>query len=75
MKKYVKDLHITGVEHLRKDYVLLRLTDQTNPLPEMQPGQFVEVRVDKSAETFLRRPISINYAVSYTHLTLPTNCT
>ena len=61
MKKYVKDLHITGVEHLRKDYVLLRLTDQTNPLPEMQPGQFVEVRVDKSAETFLRRPISINY--------------
>lgn len=27
----------------------------------MLPGQFVEVRVDGSPATFLRRPISINY--------------
>ena len=31
------------------------------PLPAMLPGQFVEVRVDGSPSTFLRRPISINY--------------
>ena len=27
----------------------------------MLPGQFVEIRVDGSSTTFLRRPISINY--------------
>lgn len=27
----------------------------------MLPGQFVQVRVDNSPTTFLRRPISINY--------------
>ena len=61
MKKYVSDLRITGVEIPRKDYVLLRLTDPNGALPSMLPGQFVEVRVDGSAETFLRRPISVNF--------------
>lgn len=32
-----------------------------NPLPEMLPGQFAEIRIDGSNTTFLRRPISINY--------------
>ena len=39
--------------------MLIRLTD-TKPLPEMLPGQFVELRVDGSPNTFLRRPISIH---------------
>jgi dihydroorotate dehydrogenase electron transfer subunit len=30
-------------------------------LPEMLPGQFVQVRVDNSSATFLRRPISIHF--------------
>ncbi len=54
-------MKISAVEHPREDYVLLKLTDPDNPLPEMNPGQFVEVRVDKSPSTFLRRPISINF--------------
>ena len=29
-------------------------------LPEMLPGQFVQILVDNSPEVFLRRPISIN---------------
>ena len=29
-------------------------------LPELKPGQFVQVKVEGSAETFLRRPISIH---------------
>ena len=39
--------------------VLLRLRSE-KPLPEIQPGQFVQVRVDGSPSTYLRRPISIH---------------
>ena len=35
----------------------------------IQPGQFVEVRVDGSKNTFLRRPISVNY-IDAKHLLL-----
>ncbi len=59
MKKYCLDLEVKALEHLNDKYVLLRLT-QTAPLPEMVPGQFVEVKVEGSENTFLRRPISIN---------------
>lgn len=60
MKKYVLDLIVSSSERLSPKHVLLKLTSQ-QPLPEMLPGQFVEVRVDDSPTTFLRRPISINY--------------
>lgn len=60
MKKYVLDLIVSSVEHINEKYVLLKLT-HSEALPEMQPGQFVEVRVDGSSTTFLRRPISINF--------------
>lgn len=60
MKKFVKDLRLVAIEHLPADNFVLRLTD-TEPLPEMRPGQFVEVLVKDSPTTFLRRPISINY--------------
>lgn len=60
MKKYLLDLRVKSVEQIHQRYVLIRLTDD-NPLPEMLPGQFVEVRVDGSPNTFLRRPISINF--------------
>ena len=60
MKKYVLDLKVVSVEKLHERYVLIKLTDDKE-LPEMLPGQFVEVRVDGSPSTFLRRPISINY--------------
>ena len=60
MKKYILDLSVRAVERLSEKHILLKLTD-SNPLPEMLPGQFVEVRVDGSSTTFLRRPISINF--------------
>ncbi len=60
MKKYILDLTVRAVERLSEKHVLIRLTDE-KPLPDMVPGQFVEVRVDGSATTFLRRPISINF--------------
>ncbi|MCQ2266490.1 MAG: dihydroorotate dehydrogenase electron transfer subunit [Bacteroidaceae bacterium] len=60
--KHILDLRVVTVEHPRADYVLLKLTNPAGPMPAMEPGQFVEVRVDGSATTFLRRPISINHA-------------
>ena len=60
MKKYLLDLTVRSVERIHERYVLIRLTDE-KPLPEMLPGQFVEVRVDGSPTTFLRRPISIHF--------------
>jgi dihydroorotate dehydrogenase electron transfer subunit len=60
MKKFALDLTVTDVEHLHSFYVLIKLT-HTSPLPDMCPGQFVEILVEGSPTTFLRRPISINY--------------
>jgi dihydroorotate dehydrogenase electron transfer subunit len=60
MKKYLLDLRVNSVEQIHQRYVLIKLTDD-QPLPEMLPGQFVEIRVDGSPSTFLRRPISINF--------------
>ena len=60
MKKYILDLTVKQVERISPKHVLLHLTDR-DPLPEMLPGQFVEVRVEGADSTFLRRPISINY--------------
>ncbi len=59
MKKFCKDLLVRAVEYPTPHHVLLCLTD-TEPLPPMMPGQFVEIRIDGTSKTFLRRPISIN---------------
>lgn len=60
MKKYMLDLIVRENKQLNDQYSLLIL-GSSDTLPEMLPGQFVEVRVDNSPETFLRRPISINF--------------
>lgn len=59
MKKYVLDLTVKSVETLSPKHVVIKLTSD-EVLPDMAPGQFVEVRVDNSPSTYLRRPISIN---------------
>ena len=60
MKKHILDLTVNSVERIHEKYVLIRLTNG-QALPEIVPGQFVEVRVDDSPATFLRRPISVNF--------------
>ena len=60
MKKYILDLEVTQNIRLHQNYVLIKMT-HVNPLPEMVPGQFAEIRIDGSTTTFLRRPISIHY--------------
>ena len=60
MRKFVLDLKVNSVQWVHERYVLIKLTDH-DPLPSMLPGQFVEVLVDGSSTTFLRRPISIHF--------------
>lgn len=60
MKKFILDLKVRETVAVGKQAVLLRLTAD-EPLPEMLPGQFVEVRVDNTPSVLLRRPISIHY--------------
>lgn len=61
MKKYILDFKIVENRHLHELYSLLIVTPVDGMLPEVLPGQFVQVAVDNSKTTFLRRPISINY--------------
>lgn len=61
MKKYIIDLKVVENRRIHELYTLLIMTPiDGSPLPEMLPGQFVQVAVDGSKTTFLRRPISIN---------------
>ena len=60
MRKYVLDLQVTRVEPLSERYLLLMATNPAGQLPEMKPGQFAQLRIDESKETFLRRPISLH---------------
>ena len=56
------DLVVTENSQLNQNYCLIKLTTTDDTLlPEMYPGQFVEVRVDGSPTTYLRRPISVNF--------------
>lgn len=57
MKK-ILDLTLRSTERISDRHVLMKLTHD-EPLPEMLPGQFVEVRIDQTPSVFLRRPISI----------------
>ena len=60
MRKCILDLRVTSVEHPSERYLLLTATNPNGPLPEMRPGQFAQLRIDESKETFLRRPISLH---------------
>jgi len=59
MSKKVEDLLVLENNHLNDQHFILKLQSQAK-LPEILPGQFVNVRVDGSKETFLRRPFSIH---------------
>lgn len=56
-------LEVTGKRRLNDRHFVIRLTSE-EPLPMMLPGNFVQVLVEGSPSTFLRRPFSI-HAVNY----------
>lgn len=60
MKKFIIDLEVTENKRLNSNYVLLKLRSNST-LPDILPGQFAELKVDKNPNVFLRRPISINF--------------
>jgi len=59
MAKRIDDFKILENKRLTEDLFILELAGN-EMVAEFKPGQFVQVRVDGSPETFLRRPISIH---------------
>ena len=59
MAKRIESLQIIENKHLKKDFFIIGLKGN-DQIPEMKPGQFVQVKVEDSPETFLRRPFSIH---------------
>lgn len=64
MAKRIEDFTIIDNLRLTGDIFILEAACP-GKLPLLQPGQFIQVRVDDSPETFLRRPFSI-HDVDYT---------
>ncbi|MDA3912394.1 MAG: dihydroorotate dehydrogenase electron transfer subunit [Bacteroidales bacterium] len=62
MKKHIQDLKVIENQAINSQYYLLKLR-ASGTLPEILPGQFAEVKVDKAPNTFLRRPISVHDVV------------
>ena len=58
MTKRINDLKVIENKRLNNDFFILELAGD-NKIDDFKPGQFAQVRVDGSSETFLRRPISI----------------
>ena len=59
MAKRIENLKIIENKRLTNDFFVIELAGN-DKLPDFKPGQFAQVRVDGSPETFLRRPISIH---------------
>jgi dihydroorotate dehydrogenase electron transfer subunit len=59
MSKQIENLKVIGNRRLNRDFFVLDLL-AGNKLVSMFPGQFAQVKVEGSPDTFLRRPISIH---------------
>ena len=59
MRKNILDFQIIDNKKLNKDYFILELFSELT-LPDIYPGQFVQVLIDGSSGTFLRRPFSVH---------------
>jgi dihydroorotate dehydrogenase electron transfer subunit len=59
MTKRIESLKIIENKQIKKDFFILELAG-SEEIPEIMPGQFVEVKVDNSPGTLLRRPFSVH---------------
>jgi dihydroorotate dehydrogenase electron transfer subunit len=59
MAKTILDFQIIDNKQLNKDFFILELSSGLT-LPEIGPGQFVQVHIYGSSDTFLRRPFSVH---------------
>lgn len=62
-KKEVKDFLITENRFLNQSNILIKLKSDED-LPELYPGQFVNIEIPEQSDVFLRRPFSI-FEVDY----------
>lgn len=59
MKKFQKIFEIRESRRVTPDSILIKLAAVDGIMPEMLPGQFVNILTPQAPGTFLRRPISI----------------
>ena len=59
MSKRIEDLTVTENRRLAEGFFVVKASSSAG-LPEILPGQFVQVLVTDSPTTFLRRPISVH---------------
>jgi dihydroorotate dehydrogenase electron transfer subunit len=59
MKKFVHDFEVVSNIRLNAQHFIIELLC-SEKLPEILPGQFVEILISKSPATYLRRPFSIH---------------
>jgi dihydroorotate dehydrogenase electron transfer subunit len=58
--RYIDDWVVKENCQIHDHYSLIKLS-LNREIPEMLPGQFLQVRVDDSPSTFLRRPCSVHF--------------
>ena len=61
MKKYQHNFTILSNSAVNEEHFILELECQ-EPMGSVKPGQFVQIKIDDSPTTFLRRPLSIHDA-------------
>ncbi len=59
MAKSVLDFYVLENKKIKKDFFILELAAEKQ-LPEILPGQFIQIKIDDSPKTFLRRPFSFH---------------
>lgn len=59
MTKFIGDLKVIDNKAINENHFVLELS-QNEKLPVLKPGQFVQVKIEDSPGTFLRRPFSIH---------------
>jgi dihydroorotate dehydrogenase electron transfer subunit len=59
MGKEIRDLEIVDNKEVRKGFFVITVMTG-DPVPVVKPGQFLQLKVEGSSETFLRRPVSVH---------------
>ena len=59
MTKYIRDLKVVENKQISEGYYILELSCGL-PAVEIRPGQFLQLKVEGSSDTFLRRPFSVH---------------
>jgi len=58
MGKVIRDLEVIENKEIKPGFFVITV-NTGNPVPTISPGQFLQILVEGSSETFLRRPISV----------------